>query len=198
MDSNQFGSSILIFIETNFPGGLVGFTQQGGLVCASPFDSDSILIYHPEMPEQFVECINAFNSNDNIKFIVLDDINFPGVDPKTIMTQLYGAGNEIKDRYQIPVVLFNPMCPLLLMISIPLVTLSVDIISDILNIFSSKVDGVVRGCLNVGGVPYLFSSSKESIPKTEPERGDITAKTVADIKATLANDLDVLEFIKML
>jgi hypothetical protein len=197
MDSNQFGSSILIFIENNFPGGLAEFTQQGGLVCGSPFDSNTVLIYHPEMPQQFLECISPFN-RDDVKFLVVKDVNFLGMSAREIIAQLYSAADMIKDKYQIPIILFNPLSPLMLIISIPLATLSSKIIIDIVNIFSSKVEGVIRGCINIEDVMYEFSSSKQSIPKMEPERGVITEKTVADIKTTLANDMDVLEFIKML
>jgi hypothetical protein len=196
MDSNQFGASALIFLETYFPGGVVAFTQQGGLVSSSS-NEDTILIYHPEMPEKFTQRLNAFNDENDIKFLILDKINFSGMQPQTIMTQLYRAAEEIKATYQIQVILFNPMNPLMLYVTIPFSTVSDEVAEDIISIFS-KVEGVVRGCVNIGGVMHKFSASNNPAPVQEPDRDTITAKTVADIKATLANDLDVLEFIKML
>lgn len=196
MDSNELGSSVLIFIETNFPGGIAEFTQQGGVVSGS-VNEDVILIYHPDMPEKFAACLRAFNDENDIKFLIVDKVNFSGMSPQVIMDSLYEVTEGIKSTYHIEVILFNMMNPLMLFVSIPFATISDEVLEDIISSLS-MVKGVVRGCVVIGGVMHEFSTSDKPAPVKEPERGAITDKTVEDIKATLANDLDVLEFIKML
>ena len=182
MDKNQFGSSVLLFIETHFPGGTVEFTQQGGLISLSPFNDD-ILIYHPDMPEMFKDKIKTFNTDNNFKIIIRDTLNFTGVDP---IDQINDVCIKIKDKYQTSVILFSMIDPLMFIVSIPHTVLSDEAVDDILKILS-EIKDVVSGCLAVRGVTYAFSSDRV-----------IDDKAIKDIKATLANDLDVLEFIKML
>lgn len=181
MDKNQFGASVLLFIETNFPGGTVEFNQQGGIVSLSPFNDD-ILIYLPDMPEMFRDKIKTFNTDNNFKIIIRDTLNFTGVDP---IDQVNNVCIKIKDKYQTSIILFNMMNPLIFIVSIPFTVLSDEAVDDILKILS-EIKDVVSGCLDVGGVTYAFSSEV------------IDDKAIRDIRATLANDLDVLEFIKML
>jgi hypothetical protein len=199
MDNNQLSSMALIFIKTYFEGGTKSFSEEGGILSSVPFDSDAILIYLPDMPEYFVQAIENHNSLSDVKFIIVNDLNFAGIDPMDSIKQLYEVGESIRVKFSLPMVVYNPLNPLVLMILIPEATLSREDIHAIAEIFSLNVPGIIRGCLTVGQDNYPFSSSEifevEKKVILEPDRAVITQDTITNIKITLAGVNSVEDFL---
>jgi hypothetical protein len=199
MDNNKIGFMALVFIRTYFEGGTESFSDEGGLVSFVPFDSDSILIYHPDMPEYFVQAIENHNSKSDAKFIIVPDLNFAGIDPMDSIKQLNDVGESVRAKFDIPMIVYNPLNPLVLMILIPEATLSREDIHAIAEIFSLNVPGVIRGCLTVGQDNYPFSSSEifevEKKITLEPDRAVITQDVITDIKITLSEVNSVEDFL---
>jgi len=200
MDNNQLGSLALNFLEVFFEGGVESFTEQGGRLSNVPFDGDSLLIYHPEMPESFAQTIEKHNVKSEVKFIIVTDLNFPVDNPLDSIKQMYDVGESIRIAYNIPIILYNPLNPLVLVITIPFAELSRDEIQEIANTFSSKVPGITRGCLVIGHEKYPFSScgvyEVEKKMILEPDRCVITDDTITDIKITLAGINSVEDFLR--
>lgn len=71
MDQNMLGAWILMYIESNFPGGTARFTSDGGIVIG--LSDGTVVIYHPEMPVSFAEDITK--KLEGIDVIVTSDVN---------------------------------------------------------------------------------------------------------------------------
>lgn len=199
MDNNQLGSMALSFLEAFFEGGVERFTEQGGVLSNVPFDDNTILIYHPDMSDSFIQAVEEHNEKSLVKFTIVNDFNFSDSDPIEAFKQLYEIGEDIRIKYEIPIVLYNPLNPLVLVISIPFANLSNEEIQEIAAIFSSKIPGITRGCLIVGDEKYPFSSSGvyEVVKKItlEPNRAVITQDVITDIRITMAGVNSVEDFL---
>jgi hypothetical protein len=200
MDNIHIGTMVLNFVSVFYKGGVESFTDHGGIISSVPFDDSSILIYHPDMPEYFEKAIEKQNNKSEIKLVIVTDLNFSGTDPFNSIKLLYDVGESIRLEYDIPVILYNPLNPLVLMISIPFADLSRDDIQAIAETFSSKVPGIIRGCLSVGHDKYPFSSGGvyevEKKMILEPDRCVITDDTITDLKITLAGINSVEDFLR--
>jgi hypothetical protein len=210
MDNNQLGSMALSFLEAFFEGGVERFTEQGGVLSNVPFDDNTILIYHPDMSDMsdsFIQAIEEHNKKSLVKFTIVNDFNFCDSDPIEAIKQLYEIGEDIRIKFDIPIILYNPLNPLVLVISIPVASLSNEEIQEIAAIFSSKIPGITRGCLIVGDEKYPFSSSGvyEVVKKItlEPDRVNITGDAltedaITNLKIDLALISNVDDFINMM
>jgi hypothetical protein len=69
MDQNVLGAWLLMYIESNFPGGATEFTSKGGIILG--LSDGTVIIYHPEMPTSFAQDIT--DKLEGIDLIVTSD-----------------------------------------------------------------------------------------------------------------------------
>jgi len=206
-DGNVLGYIVMLFVQNRFPGGAVAFTEQGGAICLIPFKKDSVLLYHPEMPESFVKEIDIFNAESGIDISIAEDLNFKDTSMEEVMPVLSSVAKDIIAKYDLPGILFNPVNPLVLFISIPSVILTEEIVRDIIDAFSTRVPSIVRAVLMVGDLFFPFSSSEayavpslaqnvplELLQENGRERQAITNDIITDLKIDL-ECMDVNDFI---
>lgn len=204
MDRNILGYHLLNILQTKFPGGTEAFTSEGGFIQDVPFDKNSVYLYHPNIPVSFRRVIEEFNDDNDINIIIVETCNFENHNPITTIRSLQVIGNTLQEKYNLKVLLYNPLSPITLVINIPYDALSMEMIEDMSQTFLSKMPELIRGVIVTGYDVFPFSRETETIktplPKVilEPERTDITKEAITDLKITLANDLDVMDFIKML
>jgi len=219
MDSNQIGFIVLTFIQTQFPGGTLEFSKQGGLTCIVPFKENNVLIYHPEPPKEFLDAVDEMNRESIIKINVVEDKNFEDIHPAKASMLLADIAKDLIDKYNLPTMLFNTNNPLILAILIPeSAILSKEVICDIASTLTERFPSIVRGIIRTGGEAYPFSSDgvfevsdgeENIIPKKstssvqssssadKPERA-ITDDALTDLKIFLETSEDVLDFINKL
>jgi hypothetical protein len=199
MNPNNFGQYILMIINSNFPGGLIAFDESGGKVSTITFEEDSALIYHPEMPAEFVAKIEALNRNTNFNINLVSDYNFKDMPIEDIISELNHIAKDVIEKYQIDFILFNPINPLILYVTLPEIFISENDINDIAKIIITRLPSLVRGIIKVGELYFPFSPQDvyKQI-KIEPERHVPTSEDITDLKILLNNSQDVNDVIKNL
>lgn len=205
LDRNTLGEVVLTAIQMTFPGGLSAFAEAGGVLSLSEFKEDTALIYLPGMTEEYRSVIGSLNTASKFQIAIVDSINFEGLSMHEIAEQLLDVFKDVDAKYQIGTMLYNPLDPLVTRILIPTGDFDKDMIDDIASIFISKIPTLMRGTIMVGSEVHPFSrpaEGTETKPTTavrvESDRAPITNEVITDLKITLAEECDVLDFINKL
>lgn len=209
MDREQRGSMILTFLEVNFHGGVASFTETGGLLSEVPFEKNSVLLYHPNLPKELEEKIKFNNDHSHIpgvvKIIVVHDYNFKGMEPSDISEKISEVVGILESKYKVPVTLVNLSNSLVLNIFLPMTTLNNEEINDFCETFTNHIPSLVRGILILSDESkYPFSNEgayrveSRELKSMEPEREVITNDAITDIKIALSGDVDVNDIIERL
>ena len=205
MDPNIIGNLITLFIDAHFPGGTAEFTEQGGIASYSPGHvKDAVVIWHPDLPDSFLDDIEHHNQISSIQIVISNGYNFMNMSRSQIIDMLSGVVEGICKKYNVKNMVFNPMNPLVFFATIPDMTLDQTVIDMIVKDLSDNIPEVIRGVLYVNNRHHIFGSQEQYVRKTkkrvqlEEARGNITEDTLTDLKILLSNDCDVNDFINNL
>jgi hypothetical protein len=197
MDPNILGKIVFLYVNATYPGGSAAFTNEGGLIslCHSGKESNALL-YHPNLPKSFENAIKVFNDKSPVKITIIHNYNFMDCDDiKDVSARISPVIESIIDDYNITMVA-NTHDPLILSILIPN-KINEEIIPDIINRIND-IPGLLRCYMIINGKTYLkLCDSDNDTPrvKIESDRCNITEDRITDLKITLAEDMDVLDFI---
>lgn len=200
MDPNILGKIISLYVSVKYPGGTVAFTKDGGLISLCHSDNEAgALLYHPNLPQDFGDAIRMFNQSSTVKITVVKRCNFMDCNNLYEVTaRITPVVQAIAEEYCIKMIV-NPYDPLILSIMIP-DKVDNEIIPDIITRIDA-IPGLLRCYVVINGKTYVkYCNEDSSTPtvKIEPERCTITEDRITNLKITLAQDLDVMDFIKQL
>lgn len=214
MDKEQRGSMILTFLEVNFPGGVAAFTESNGMVSHVPFKEDTVLIYHPNLPQSLIEKIADNNDRNHmpgsITILVVHDYNFKGMSPIEVKEKIIEAIAIIGPQYKIEKILADVSNPLVFHVLI-FSDLNEYVINDICQTLTEHIPGIVRGLLSTAsGKMFPFNQEatyriEDDLIAIKPPNQKVTQPdqvidndAINDLKIALSGNLDVNDIINML
>lgn len=198
MDPNILGKIVSLYVNATYPGGSAAFTKEGGMISLCHSDKENnALLYHPNMPKSFEMAINVFNERSSLKITVVKSYNFMDCESmEDVFARINPVFESILEDYKVNIIA-NPLDPLILSILIPN-KVNDEIIHDIIQRIND-ITGLLRCYVIINGRTYLKLNDPDTLPiKVEPDRCTITEDRITDLKITLAEDMDVLDFINKL
>jgi hypothetical protein len=206
MDQYNLGYVLINLIQAEYPGGMMQFTHDGGMIGVVPVE-DTCLIYLPELPEKFKERIDLVNETGNLNIQIVTDLNFEDMEGAEINAALNEALVAVREQFSLNCLLINPG-RLILMITIPNVSYPMTDLETIAGIILSKVPNIKRGLIICDKEILPFASmhtttpTVKDIPVIAVEKANrieaITPDVITDLRILLNQDMDVNDIIKNL
>jgi len=197
------GHTIITFLGAKYPGGAQGFTDDGGIICATP-EKELFLMYHPNPPDNFLKDIKEFNKN-GVTIKMVKSINFEQDTVDDITNQMGEITKKIGEELNLNRV-FVAVSPLILIVTIPEVV-EASVAELVAEIFLENLNGLERGYVITPEHLIPFERDEQYIPTNdnsittkeivEPAKR-ITDDDILNLKISLNQDMDVNDFINSL
>lgn len=84
---------VLGLIQTFHKGGLKSFSEEEGKITALPGMKETVMVYHPNIPESLRQKLTEAEKTIHVKFMFIDDLNWEGMTAeeaaRTVQDRLY-------------------------------------------------------------------------------------------------------------